>query len=158
MTIESPTSEQVVDRAKAKLERKLARLYRKHGHADDWGVQVIYESVMRERLWSIVLPLLSDAWAEGYDDALNEWGGPLPDADEVRTIADLAARHFGRTITLGNLVAVGADWDAPRVEVTGKLTGMHRRTSAPVVILDMATASGPYHPVLPLTHPVRLEA
>lgn len=77
---------------------------------------------------------------------------------EVRTIADLAARHLGRTITLGNLVAVGADWDAPRVEVTGKLVGMHRRTSAPVVTVELVGASGPYHPVLPLTHPVRLEA
>ena len=77
---------------------------------------------------------------------------------EVRTIADLAARHLGRSITLAELVAPGADWNEPRITVTGKLVGMRRHTSSPVIVVDLVAASGPYHDRLPLTYPVQLEA
>lgn len=77
---------------------------------------------------------------------------------EVRTIADLAARHLGRTITLAGLVAPGADFDEPRVTVTGKLVGLRKLMSGPFVIVDLSAASGMYYERLPLTYPVRLEA
>ena len=77
---------------------------------------------------------------------------------EVRTIADLAARHLGRTITLAGLVAPGADFDEPRVTVTGKLVGLRKLMSGPFVIVDLSAASGMYYERLPLTYPVQLEA
>ena len=60
---------------------------------------------------------LKDVLTDGYPCPCPDcW--PLP---PVRMIGDLTARHLGRTISIPNLHQPGADWDAPKVTVTGKL-------------------------------------
>ena len=43
---------------------------------------------------------------------------PLP---PVRMVGDLTARHIGKRIRIPGLHQPGADWDAPKVAVEGKL-------------------------------------
>ena len=97
---------------------------------------------------------LKDVLTEGHPCPCSDcW--PLP---PVRMIGDLTARHLGRTISIPNLHQPGADWDAPKVTVTGKLDGLTRVTfGAGEVFVKLLPKGVALDRSLPLTWPCEVQ-
>ena len=81
------------------------------------------------------------------------------------TVGALTAAHLGHHVRIPDLIQPGHDYDEPRAETTGRLTGLRLSPGRGLVIVDLTGAhfvnplqhhALPYHPAFPLDHPVEV--